>query len=632
MADILGLVNYKQNEVTSSDKISKNPGLAILLVDGFSELLLLHSLEFLPANLLRPENRLVALSGAGPRADCYRIDPTTAFKDIEFAAPLWRDLKGAATADAVASLKPQDQNAAVYKGKQVLIVPPLVSVSILEANTLQPASLVPILSAKFQEYDRASSTTKACTTLRPVLEFLWAVHHKLVPATVVGLDTSNDAQEWASRLHMVNIHPLVPPPFLAPPPPSASIPQDQSMVNSIVGELRLLRDAQDKQFLREITIDEEKKNQTNGWEKFPEEIQTMILRMTAVSDDTLPTVPADSYLKVLKQTKAFGVAMVLNLGLSMKGCQAEVPLTMANAVKTGNFRASSQMVVHAFSIFHLPYIEDVNMSNFNKIDVDILLSKGDSVPKDVAKRLQETKSKCPESTPYLRHQLNNWYGMLQICFGKDALITKEARAWIEHVDKFERSYDARFKTVSDFGAKVLGLIDLTFYQFCDSCLKAESFDEVDFAAVPQDHERFCITKNTFQANIPSYLVAHQKRKSEIDQEESEDEAGRKRQKTQKDKDDKDKSKYRDLGNMVRNQAQVPDWKIVGQKYKAHFTKEVMSTTPPFNDSGTITCNKWHLQGFCYEKCERKSTHKPFSSASHKTAYDKWVKDQKSKMP
>jgi len=149
MADILGLVNYKQNEVTSSDKISKNPGLAILLVDGFSELLLLHSLEFLPANLLRPENRLVALSGAGPRADCYRIDPTTAFKDIEFAAPLWRDLKGAATADVVASLKPQDQNAAMYKGKQVLIVPPLVSVSILEANTLQPASLVPILSAKF---------------------------------------------------------------------------------------------------------------------------------------------------------------------------------------------------------------------------------------------------------------------------------------------------------------------------------------------------------------------------------------------------------------------------------------------------------------------------------------------------
>jgi hypothetical protein len=159
------------------------------------------------------------------------------------------------------------------------------------------------------------------------------------------------------------------------------------------------------------------------------------------------------------------------------------------------------MVIHAFSIFNLPYIEDSNMSNFNKIDVDILLAKGDSVPKDVAKKLQENKSKCPETTHHLRHQLNNWYELLQICFGKDVLITKEAQVWIEHIDKFERSYDAHFKTVTVFGAKVLGLIDLTFYQFCDMCLRAESFNEVDFAAIPQDHERYCITKNTFQANL-----------------------------------------------------------------------------------------------------------------------------------
>jgi hypothetical protein len=53
--------------------------------------------------------------------------------------------------------------------------------------------------------------------------------------------------------------------------------------------------------------------------------------------------------------------------------------------------------------------------------------------------------------------------MLQICFGKDALLSKEARAWIDHIDKYESSYDARFKTVTDFGAKVLGLIDLTFF-------------------------------------------------------------------------------------------------------------------------------------------------------------------------
>ena len=70
-------------------------------------------------------------------------------------------------------------------------------------------------------------------------------------------------------------------------------------IGLIVGELRLLRDAQDKQHLRKIISDEEKKNGTNGWEKFPEEVQTMILRMSALSDEALPAGPAESCLKVL---------------------------------------------------------------------------------------------------------------------------------------------------------------------------------------------------------------------------------------------------------------------------------------------------------------------------------------------
>ncbi len=171
------------------------------------------------------------------------------------------------------------------------------------------------------------------------------------------------------------------------PPPLGNPPQDQSLLSLIAGDLQLLRDATERQPLREITNDEEKKNGANGWEKLPEEVQTMILRMTVESDEILPTKPAESYLKVLKRSKAFGVAMVLNLGLSIKGCQAAVPMTMANEIKTGNFWANSQMVAHAFSIFNLPYIEVTNMANYNKIELDILLTKGDSIPKDVAKKL-----------------------------------------------------------------------------------------------------------------------------------------------------------------------------------------------------------------------------------------------------
>jgi len=288
MTDIMSLVSYRQDKDQSLSVISKNPGLSLLIVDGFMELILLHSLDYLPANVLRSDNRLVALSGADARADCYRVDPSSALQDLEFATPVWRDLKNASTQEAIETLQASDQNSSSYKGKQSLLVPPLVTITILEAKTRVPAKLIPILSTKFQEFDRSSSTVKACTVLRPVLEFLWAAHHKKIPSTIVGLDNSLDAQSWSSKMHLTSILPPGPPPFRAPPPPSLGVPQDQASVDTIVGELRLLQDAQDKQHLREIEIDEEKKCNTNGWEKFPEEVQTMILRMTATSDDRLP--------------------------------------------------------------------------------------------------------------------------------------------------------------------------------------------------------------------------------------------------------------------------------------------------------------------------------------------------------
>jgi len=631
MAEVQGILSFQKNTNNCVEEISKNPGLALLLVDGFLELVLLHNVHCFQANVYRPEPKLVALCGGDSRADCYRIDPTSTFSDLEFFTPVWRDLKGISNEDALKSLLPQDQSTNVFKGKRSIMVPPLVWSTILETKSLLPAVLIPALSAKFQEFDRTSPNVKACTVLRPVLEFLWGVYHKKVPASIVGLDQSQETKEWADRLHLLSIEPLqllpIPPAFIPPPPP-----QDQS--STIVGELRLLRDAQERQHLHEITNEEEKKNNSNGWEKLPEEVQQMVLRLSAVSDELQPTGPAESYMRILKQAKAIGVATVLNLALSMKGCQVEVPMTLANAVKTGNFRANSQMVAHPFSIFNLPYIEASNMANYNKLELDVLLTKGDSIPKDIAKKLTENKSKCPDNTHQLRHQLNNWYGLLQICFGKDSLLAKEARAWVEHIDKYELSYDARFKTVSDFGAKVLGLIDLTFFQFCDSCLKAETFEDVDFSAISLEHDRYCITKNKFQADIPPFLVIQSKRKSELENSDSEDEAKKKRRKLalEKEKEEKDKAHYKDLGNMVKNQQQVNEWKVLGGKYKKVFTKEVMASTPAFNEAGLITCNKWHIQGFCFEKCDRRASHKPFASASHKAAYDKWVKEMKAKAP
>jgi hypothetical protein len=241
MADILVLARCQQDKTMCLEKISKNPGLALLMVDGFSELAFFHNLDCLPINVFRSECRLVALNGEGITADCYRIDPNSAFTDLEFTTPVWRDLKNIMTMDALEALQPPEQHASTYKGKQVLVVSPLVSITILETMSLSPSILILALSTKFQEYDRSSTTVKACTLLPPVLEFLWAAHHKKVPATVAGVDHSQEAKDWSAKLHLSCIVPAHiqdrPPAFVALPPIGLP-PQDQGSLSSIAGDLR----------------------------------------------------------------------------------------------------------------------------------------------------------------------------------------------------------------------------------------------------------------------------------------------------------------------------------------------------------------------------------------------------------
>jgi hypothetical protein len=291
---------------------------------------------------------------------------------------------------------------------------------------------------------------------------------------------------------------------LPPPPPQAVLGNNASL-DGIASNIRVLRDVSERQLLKESTS-EDKKEQINGWEKIPEVVQKMILKLSAVTDDALPVSPCEMYLRLLKQPKALGVAMVLNIELSIRGCQVEVPTTMANAIKTGNFRAKSLLVAHSFSIFNVPYIDAANMGSYNKTELDLLQSEGEGIPKDMVKKLAENKFKYPFCSHHLRHQFNNWYGVLQVCFGGQSIVSKEARAWITHIDQFESSYDACFKADVDFGARILGLVDLTFFQLCDTCLRAQAIEDVDFTSIALNNKRFDILQNCFQANKPAYLT------------------------------------------------------------------------------------------------------------------------------
>jgi len=149
--------------------LSKNPGLALLVVNGFGKLVLLHNVCYLQENIFCSEANVLGLTGEDSQAEVYRIDPKSASMPLELSVPAWRDLKGVQVGADLDALVVADQNTSVVKFKNSLWIPPLVLSKILEARSLVPEVLIPLLLAKFQEFDRLSTTVKACTVLRSVL-------------------------------------------------------------------------------------------------------------------------------------------------------------------------------------------------------------------------------------------------------------------------------------------------------------------------------------------------------------------------------------------------------------------------------------------------------------------------------
>jgi len=142
------------------------------------------------------------------------------------------------------------------------------------------------------------------------------------------------------------------------------------------------------------------------------------------------------------------------------------------------------------------------MSSCNKTELDIL-EDGHGIPIAIAKKLAEYKFFVLKTTTLLRHQLNHWYGILQICLGDKSLIAREAKTWIIHVDENELAYNARFKADIDFGAKLYGAIDLAFFNLYDSCFCASTIDKVEYGKCCLSQLRDDILGNRFHKGIPT---------------------------------------------------------------------------------------------------------------------------------
>jgi hypothetical protein len=128
----------------------KTPGLTILTVNGLGKLVLLHNVSYLQENLFCSESKVLGLCREGNQADVFRVDSKSATGSLELSVPAWRDLKNLQPGSDLDSLVVPDQNPSTAHFKNSMWIPSLVSVAILEADSLIPSVLFPCYHQNFK--------------------------------------------------------------------------------------------------------------------------------------------------------------------------------------------------------------------------------------------------------------------------------------------------------------------------------------------------------------------------------------------------------------------------------------------------------------------------------------------------
>ena len=312
MSDVVSMSKHGLSSPECIDFLRQNPGSALLAVDYFQELVLLHNVTVIGPNFRVPDMKILALSGPGPIADCLRLPPSIFETDLSIECPGWAELKRACSASDVEALVVPD-NAVKQKFKSVFTVPPLVVNAILSADSTKPVDLIPVISRAMQAYDREVPTEgqKACEHLRGVLFFLWAASKVFVPSSLMVPDRSVEGVDWAASVHATHIQ--KPPVAPAPPAPISidcdghaevgNIPAQQnskSAFDNIADTLKLLTDVTSKELLKEPSESKASK-ESSASELLPEVIKRMIIRMSSTQDGVFPEEFCASFAEIMKQ-------------------------------------------------------------------------------------------------------------------------------------------------------------------------------------------------------------------------------------------------------------------------------------------------------------------------------------------
>lgn len=474
MEQFITLFAAGATEADFISQIRENQGLSAIAVDHFNRVILLHQVTVLGPNLQYPDQSIMALSGSSTSALAFRIQPSSFTENFEIICPPWNELKSAkAGGEILLIAEPPDTQPKIHF-KGFLPIPPLATNAIMSSDSMEAQDLIPVLTAAFKLFDQQSETIKACTLLRPIIFFLFGVVHRKIKPILISIATSPSEIRWSTATHAANISNTQ---DITQPPNRDT--QNMEITNEIqsvqalsnISEiLQLMKNESDKSKLRDADSSDDEKldSSCKAWNNIPKLLRDMVVRASSVTDTAFPSGPCDSLLEILRPKKVVMIKALMNTLLQNMNCQVNISIAIVTAIANANLRSPSSQASHPFSCLHTPYYDASSTSAENDIKLQLMASDGIGVDKATAESLAKDNFSIPTNTHKLRHQLNNFWGLLVLIFGPESLIASELSAWVKHIDAHESTYDEQFKIDPNVGAKICSLIDRSIHQVLGS--------------------------------------------------------------------------------------------------------------------------------------------------------------------
>jgi len=627
--DELGkLLKDSTTEEQLLDAFSSNVNSSILLKDPTSNnIVCAHHVSTIGGQVFRAHRSLVGVIGDNAISSSGVVfDQDQASTTNTYECPKFNSLKTQTTATAFDDLPTPSSNPIVFKGKPIIMIPPLIASIALSSPPSSGAMLAIKAIQKLTAIDSADGTNHLENSRR-LLSFLWASSDKAFPTVSCTPVSASDnlATAWYQELAIAKLSTIR-------GAMQHANPVDAAAMASVATNLGAIGTHLEKNNLDAADRLATKERDKSKFSKFlPGQRKWYALLRTKNDQSTLVEEPTEDFDKLLRLPSATSA-----LGHMIFEIENKVPYgvhlepNLVTSVLASQWQWTNHGSPSNFTIFSM-FWKNPDPSAYNpsskKVSQKMLVQSFTDTTQDSATITFITSESlcCPRSQRDLLCQLQVARHFFSIILGPTAAIAGFVKKWERHVQDNEATLEVAMAMDNLLGARIIYTVDWTVQRYFREAKSAVDMTDLDYAILSTTMDFNLLDRERFVQDLPAAVAT-------VLTSSSSSGAGRGRHRDDDTKQHEGSAKREKLVRAVDAKNSHASWRLPADKpYFKVFPRDVLLQCPKVKINGdeVSICNILHQLGECSRKgC--KFHHGKITPQAKWDEYDTCVKAQHAK--